>query len=235
MSEVLDRIKKLLSMANHERGNEHEQETAMRMANKLMLQHGIDAADLEAATGKASTYTWTSTTIPVGERATRMVWRPLWTGFLGYGIAQFTDCKLTSVDDQTYGVCVKFQGDEADVEFAGWLFKKLRDFGYAESKSVAGRHRNTFLKAYSMRVGDRMKKLRAERDAAMKAAVTKSGTALIVVQNKLMLRDAEFGRQRVRTTRVKFASDGYVQGRAAGNRANFNRPIGGSASSRQLT
>ena len=70
----------------------------------------------------------------------------------------------------------------------------------------------------------------------MKAAVTKTGTALMVIQNKLVLRDAEFGRQgHGRKSRVKFASNGFTQGRAAADKVNFNRPIGSSAQPRQLS
>ena len=233
MSDVRDRIKKLLAMANDDRGNEHENETAMRMADKLMRQHNIDVADLEESSGKPASYIWATTIIPIGEHASRMVWKPMWTGFLGMGVGKFTDCKVQWSNDEKYGHCIKFMGDEQDIEYAGWLFKKMRDFGYAESKAVAGKHRDTFLKAYAMKLTERMRKLRAERDAALKAAVTKTGTALMVVQNKVALRDAEFGAQgKGRTTRVRFASDGFVQGRAAAERVTFNRPIGGGAQRR---
>ncbi len=80
-----------------------------------------------------------------------------------------------------------------------------------------------------------MTQLRKERDVAMKEAVTKTGTALMVVQNKLALRDAEFGKQKIRNQRTKFASQGFNQGRAAAERVNFNRPIGSSAQPRQLS
>ena len=236
MSDVRDRIKKLLSMANHATSNEHEAETAMRMAESLMRQHNIDVADLEASTGKQTAYVWASATIAIGEQAKRMSWRPMWIGFLGMGVATFCDCKVIWSDDPTYGHCIKFQGDEADIEYVAWLFKKLRDFGYAESKGVSGKHRDTFCKAYALRLIARMKTLRAERDVAMKAAVTKTGTALMVVQNKLALRDAEFGKQgRGRASRVRFASDGFTQGRAAADKVNFSRPIGASGQAKQIS
>ena len=227
MDNVKDKIKKLLAMANDERGNEHENEIAMRMAARLMLQHNIEVADLESETGKPPAYTWRSITIPLGEQAKHMSWSPMWTEFLGTGTGRFTDCRVTRVTDHTYGCCIKFEGDETDIEYAAWLFKKLRDFGYAESKSVPSKQRDTFLKAYAIRLSERMRALRAERDIAMKQAVTKTGNALVVVNNKLALRDAEFGRQHTRTTRVRFASQGFHEGRQAAERANFNRPIGG--------
>src|ERR1035438_8044518 len=69
MSDVRDRITKLLAMANDSRGNEHENEIAMRMAERLMRQHNIDVADLEASTGKKTIYNWRNVIIPVGEKA----------------------------------------------------------------------------------------------------------------------------------------------------------------------
>ena len=227
VAEIRENIRKLLAMATHERSNEHEAETAMRMANRLMTQHGIDAAELEDQTGVKPAYDWTATTIPVGERAKPMSWFPQWAGFLCMGVAKFTDCKVQRTVNVDHGECIKFMGDVADVEYASWLFKLMRDYGYAESKSVAGRHRDTFLKAYALRLCGRMTALLAERNAAMKAAVTKTGTALMVIENKLALRDAEFGKQgHGRKSRVKFASDGFTQGRAAADKVNFNRPIG---------
>lgn len=46
-SKVLDRIRKLLAMANDERGNEHERETALRQAHSLLSRHGLDLMDLD--------------------------------------------------------------------------------------------------------------------------------------------------------------------------------------------
>ncbi len=151
----------------------------------------------------------------------------MWAGFLCMGVAKFTDCKVQRTRNVDHGECIKFMGDAADIEYAGWLFKKMRDYGYAESKTVSGRHRDTFLKSYALRLCARMTALLAERTAAMRAAATKSGTALMVIQNKIALRDQQFGQQgHGKAARVKFASDGFTQGRAAAERVNFSRPIG---------
>jgi Protein of unknown function (DUF2786) len=232
MSDIRDRISKLLAMANDTRGNEHENETAMRMAEKLMRQHNIDVADLEASSGKPATYTWRTITVAIGEKAARATWRPMWISFVSYGVGKFADCQTVWGQDSEFGHVIQFKGDETDLEYAAWLFKKLRDFGYAESKAVPYKQRDAFLKAYALRLQDRMNQLRTERDAAMKAAVTASGTALMVVNNKLALRDAEFGRQKTSHTRVKYGSQGFHEGRKAADRANFNRPLGGSTQTR---
>ena len=84
-TDIKDRINKLLAMANDARGNEHENEVAMRMAERLMRQHNIELADLEASSGKAATYQWSSVTVAVAECAKPASWRPLWIGFLPHG------------------------------------------------------------------------------------------------------------------------------------------------------
>jgi hypothetical protein len=226
MDNVKDKITKLLAMAKDGRGNEHEAEIAMRMAERLMRQHDIDVADLEASTGKKTVYSWRSVNIPVGELGKLCNRSPMWAGFLGVGVAQFTDCKASWVDDAEYLRCMRFEGDETDIEYAAWLFKMLRDFGYAESKSVGGRHRETFRKAFAIRLCERMRTLRMERDEALRQAVTKTGTALMAVENKIALRDAEFGKQQVRKQRTTFASEGFREGSSAADRVKLNRPIG---------
>lgn len=230
MSAITDRINKLLSMAQHERSNEHEAEVALKMAERMMRQHNIDIADLETASGKATAYSWATSVMPIGERASRMTWRPMWIGFLAGGIGKFCDCKVIWSSNDDYGHCIKFQGEEHDIEYCAWLFKRLRDSGYAEAYVVTGKHRDTFRNAFAIRLQDRMNVLRKERDTAMREATTITGNALVVVQNKLALRDAEFGRARAgKAKRVQFASDVFHQGRAAADKAIFSRPIGQSS------
>ena len=147
-------------------------------------------------------------------------------GYLSLAVAQFTDCRATWTDVPGYQRCIKFQGDETDLEYCAWLFKRFRDEGYAESKKVPGNARETFRKAYALRLRDRMQTLKREQEAALRQAVTATGTALMVVQNKIALRDAEFGRQKIRHSRAHLGSYGFSEGRAAADRATFNRPIG---------
>ena len=51
LEKTIDKIKKLLALANDDRGNETERETALRQAYALMAKHNIDIAEVEA-TGK---------------------------------------------------------------------------------------------------------------------------------------------------------------------------------------
>lgn len=226
MEDIKARIKKLLDMAMHERGNEHENEVALRMANRLMAKHGIDAADLELQTGKKTVYSWDTSTLPVAEKG-KIVRQnhPQWIGWMAVGIGKFTDCRVTYVTNPVHGVCVRYQGDVVDVEFASYLFKMMRDYGYAESKSVPGSDRGSFLKGYALRLCQRITALLNERKEVMAAA---SSTALVVVETKIALRDQEFGAQTYGKTRPqnRVSNAGYSAGRAAAERVNFSRPVG---------
>lgn len=48
-AKVLDRIKKLLAMANDDRGNDNERETALRQAHKLLTKHNLSLLEVEEA------------------------------------------------------------------------------------------------------------------------------------------------------------------------------------------
>lgn len=46
-AKILEKVRKLLAMANHENANEHERDTAMRQAHALLTKHGLDMVSVE--------------------------------------------------------------------------------------------------------------------------------------------------------------------------------------------
>ena len=44
---ILEKVRKLLAMANHENSNEHERDTAMRQAHALLTKHGLDMVSVD--------------------------------------------------------------------------------------------------------------------------------------------------------------------------------------------
>lgn len=59
---MIDRMKKLRAMADQ--GTENERETARRMLDKLMAEHGVTEADLDKQTGETSPKWFKYTTKP---------------------------------------------------------------------------------------------------------------------------------------------------------------------------
>lgn len=230
MSTPKEKVAKLLAMANDKNGNEHEVENALRMAEVLIRKHSIDIATLEADTGVAAQYDWKSVVMPMGEKARHVTRTPLWLSMCTYAIGKFTDCRSSLERNSEYGMCIKYSGDETDTAYATWLYKKIRDIGYAEARKHPGNERNSFRHGYAARMITRMRVLRAERDEALREVVTSTGTALVVVQNKIALRNAKFGKQRTASAAPKVrSSNGYANGRNAANKVNLHRPIGGGS------
>lgn len=232
---IRSKIAKLLAVAQDGRGNEFEEEAALRQAEKLMRKHNIDVAELQDRTGTKPIYNWKSVMIPAGAPLP-VKSSPLWFGMLISAIGRFTDCKVAYANPgYQYGICAKFSGDEVDVEYAGWLCKHLRDHVRSQSRAFVGSKadRESFRKAFCLRIDERMRALLKERKAALEAAKTSTGTALVVVTEKLALRDAEFGVQTyAKPRRFGLRSDGAAAGRSAADRANFNRPLSGQQQAR---
>src|SRR5688500_9369454 len=58
MSEIIDRVRKLLALAKDKGASEHEAATAMAMASRLMMQHHIDHLDDDKEKAKAVFGSW---------------------------------------------------------------------------------------------------------------------------------------------------------------------------------
>lgn len=234
MDSVKDKIAKLMAMATDGRGNEFEAEAAMRLAERLMRKHGIEVAELAGRTGQKPVYDWSTVNVPADKVPLRSI--PRWLGVISYGIARFTDTMVSVHWMPVHGICLRFQGDAIDVQYAVWLAKHLRDDCRRQSAAFQAtynvrREREDFRFGYAGRVQDRLMTLRRERDEALKTeVVTSTSNALVVVNQKIALRDAEFGRQQVRNTSRRHSSaHARSSGRAAGDRVGLGRPLGGGS------
>ena len=234
---IKSKINKLLAMAHDTRGNENECDAALRQAEKMMRKHNIDLAEIQDRTGVNPVYQWTSISIPAGAPVPVKT-SPAWFGFLITGIGKFTDTKVAYTRPENFGICAKFSGDAVDVEYAGWLCKNLRDAIRRQSANYPGTktEKESFRKAFALQLHDRMRALLIERQAELKKAITSTGNALIVVNQKIALRDAEYGEQRYgRARSVRLAPGGAEAGRAAADRASLNRPLSGGQARAQLS
>lgn len=236
---MLDKVRKLLAMGKDGRGNEHEAETAMRQANKLMAEFGIEEAECDMASINAGEMVFGEAQCGFDGRAPTAgkVYRscPSYAGILAVGIARFTDSivgrKITEHGDMLY-----FRGERNDVLLARWLLGVLIVSILAEQKSSGWTARgdaNSFRVSAASVLARRLKDLAAERRAAYAEAQSTSGSrALMVVDRKALEIAQRFGVQKVSKSRSGYASSGAAQaGSSAGSRINIpsGRPIGSSA------
>lgn len=229
---VRAKIAKLMALGQDPAANEFEAEAAMRQAEKLMRKFAIDAAEIVAA-GKAPKYDWQRICVPA--RAPVPVTTAVkWFGTLCVGIAKFTDCAASWKRTRDHGMCIEFRGDYADLMFAVYLAKHLRDCVRRDSQKFAGtrREREDFRHAMVSRIYQRMEMLKQEQRADLNKAAC--GNALVVVDNKIALRDEAFGQKPKYGSSGRRSSDSFAReaGRAAGDKVGFGRPFGGDSQRR---
>lgn len=223
------KIAKLMALGNCETANPNEAETALRQAAFLMRKHAIEQSEIADSTGKPTEWDWFSMNIPA-DPTRPCISRLAWFGSLAVGIANFTDTKAAWNRLPAHGFCARFSGDSTDVIYAAYLAKLLRDTIRSESAAFAGTRaeRETFRAAMVARLSARMREMRAEGIAEMRAS---GGKGLAIIDTKLAARDAEFGEARYSKTRRSAGSAFAASaGRSAGDKVGFGRPVshGGS-------
>ena len=230
-----EKVAKLLRLAKNDAASENEAERALSQAEALMRQFGIEAGELlegQAAKG----FEWGSQFSAYGNKYHQAKTLPKWYSYLAVGVANFTDTIAKMHSHPTQGVGIGFYGDQGDIVFAVWLIEYLRD---TVQHSAAGRkdldraQREAFRTAMSLRLIKRMKELRAERNDAFKAS---SGTALVVVSDKLAQRDAEFGAPNYQKYKARITDRNAAEaGRAAADKVGFSRPLASGVTQGRIT
>lgn len=243
---IKEKIAKLMAMAKDSRGNEFECEAALRQATKLMRLHNIDLAEISARTGTKPVYNWSTVNVPLNPKVPQST-TSTWIGSLAVGVAKLTDCKASYNMLAEHGMCIKLEGDAIDVQYAVYLLKHLRDTIRATSASApfaTKADRETFRRAMVSRLCERMTAMRAESDAELRQSKTMNeagnviqNTALVLVSQKIALRDAEFGKAQYKSgTGRRYADHNAASaGRNAGDRVGFGRPVGSSGVTKRLS
>lgn len=238
--EAKAKIAKLMALGTHEATNENEAERALKQAAWLMQKHAIEEAELADARGAAQVFEWSTVNIPqdpVNPTKTMIGW----ISTLAVGIGDFTDTKVECSLLHPWGICMRFQGEAIDVEYAGYLMKHLRDtirrmsaeYKLASTRSDREEYRRGMVRGLIAR----MKQHKREMKEALRQHATVEGTALVVLDRKIAERDARFGAPKYRTRSSSTTSRGEFHqgaGRADSKNVGFGRPVAGPAGRRAL-
>ncbi len=226
MDNIRDKIRKLLRLAENAGATEAEALNAAAKARALMdeYQVTVSAADLEE-TGAVDV---TDEAVILGKaKPDRII-------VVSSAIARFCDVKVWKS-----GPRVVFLGLSADVEMASYLLRLVRTARDAEWKSyqrsdefrdqrlsgwTAYQLRKSFTDGMAIRIGERLKALKAESEAAFS-----NSRALVPVKNALITE--EMARRGIFLRRGRRGSGSYANaardaGRAAGDRVSLTRPVG---------
>lgn len=249
---IIERIKALLAKTTENGCTEGEALAAMAKARELMDKHQIASADLASGgEGCETAFAFKCDEDPYDIRE-RIAGR----------LASYCDCKAW-IETHRVGRPVAFFGLESDAVFATWLSDMLntfcnreatRMFGYAQkgAHSAKARRRDdfdptdlfggsnpehlraSFVQGFVDRINLRLGELIAERQRQR----TSDGRSLVVVKSALV--EQRFGALGIKLGRAgassRYQADprAYGHGAEAGSRAQFSRPVGGSAGPRLI-
>ena len=233
---MLEKVRKLLNMARDGRGNSHEEDTALRHANKIMAEYGIAEAECDMSAIDAGEMVFGESQCGPDGRAPEAgkVYRsaPSWSGVLAVGVARFTD-SIISRRRTVNGEMYVFSGEKEDVLLARWLFGVLVDSIQSEHRAsgwTARGESSSYRRAAASVLQTRLRALTNERRAMYEKARVESGSrALVVVDRKQNEITVRFGTQKTSKARSSGSSSGAAMaGSEAGKRINIpaGRPLG---------
>jgi hypothetical protein len=226
MSEaILDRIQKLLALANDKAATENEAATAMRMAMGLMARHNIEETQIIERNKPATT-----------QREIKLE-REWWVNVCA-AAAELYSCRYLIYANES----IRFIGDPVNTEAAfmtaTWLADQVERLYSANlppgmTQSERAKYRRTFKFACAVRVRLRARELMKdirENEAAAQSAT--GSTALVVasmMDQQLALADdflaQKYPNLRTKKSKPRKLGPGTRAGYAAGEHVNLRRNV----------
>ncbi len=233
------KVKALLARAADRASTADEALKAASIAAKLMDEHRLSNADVDADTPGDAFYA--DFKIPF-----HWQW-PIYVN-ITVRIAQFAGCYgYTELKANNQRVII-FYGDEGDVVFADWLLRSVGDFillgceEYVETSGKTGSDLNSRRKGYllaaAIRINERLRDMIAEREAryagstvpALIDRTTQAKNALIKASN------GGFNPAPMPPEEMTHADRDVIrEGKARADRASFNSGIAGEGAKKRLS
>jgi len=219
---VIDKIKKLLALANS--SNEHEAALAAGHAQRLLSEHNLAMSDIDTA-DKPDSADKIDVIVPKN--------LPKWLRYLSSGVSTAFDCQ--TVHFPASGK-MAFIGVGADVAVASYTFDYLHRvirklcgsyMKHHVDSQITGRNRTLLQQSYYLGavsiISDRLKEQKIQTPV--------TSTALVPVKDALIKRAmGELGALRTVKSRRSFINtDAYGRGQADGANVGINKGIGSNS------
>jgi uncharacterized protein DUF2786 len=235
---IIERIKKLLALANVDRSNTTPEEAAnaAAAAQRLMAQHNIEAAMLDEKTGTESQAigrdVWNADENGWKKSTVQMRWVPI----LAAAVAEAHFCKIVLVQESN---SIWFCGTESNRAVAMYMFTYLRRLGdtiareeyherwkagkVAKNHSELHRWRTGFFYGYSQALKARYNAM----NATLRTEYANNPGALMVLNNALarVNVDKVFDGEKLKTGKQKplhSHAEGAATGKRHGESVNLN-------------
>jgi hypothetical protein len=222
MSATIDRIRKLLALANNDAAAPNEAETAHRLAERLMAAAGLSEADI-GASGEVDPVSTVR-----GERGVKASQK--WVGILAVATSRVVGC--TVYRDKASG-CLVWVGTDAMRETAkelhGWLVRQVTSLGTAARKRAPEGHgRRSWLNAYrqgvAVGVGEKVREAVAARPPSELSGVALERQDAVKAAIKRCLPKLQSA------GRANPNADGFAAGIVDGQSVEFRRSVGADRS-----
>lgn len=220
---ILDKIRALMSKTTDNGCTEAEALAALDKARAMMDAYEVTEADLQLTKEELAVLRKE----PPGSKDPHKI-----KGFMASAIAQFCDCKVWRGPDG-----LVFCGLPSDARFATWLLDNLAAhvqremvqhlIGNLSGNADRRLASKSFAAGATSKIAARLNALCAQSAQA----ATSNGRELVLVKGRAVAEKMEelgIKLGKARNSRFRIDGNSYRAGTAAGDRASFGRPIGGS-------
>jgi hypothetical protein len=223
---IIEKIKKLLALANS--SNEHEAALAAGHAQRLLSEHNLAMADIEA-THKPDKADKVETSVSKT--------LPKWLRYLSSGVSTAFDCQAVHFPSKG---TMSFIGVGADVQVAAYTFAYLdrtvrrlctNYMKFHVSSTIPSRHRELMRQSYYLgAVSTINTRLREQK---VQTPIT-TGALVPVKAGLIKQAMKEIGNLRtVRSRKSYINTDAYTKGQTDGRQVGIHKGIGGSSPAQQ--
>lgn len=230
---IIARIQKMLAIANDLKGaTEHERDTALQMAYRLMAKHNLDMATIEAAGQKVE---------EPRVDFSAVCFNMLWCRDVADAIANLFFCRVyfyerINATQRTY----HFIGRESNAMTAAVMTDYIIKSVLKEGRKMYGDNLSPKTRAFGTGCAQRLWERVQQLKRAEQAEAT-PGTAIVLASlyqtefaaNQVMI-DAIPGMKTSKAVAKAVDGAAYHEGKAFGDKINLNKQIGGSASNKQI-
>lgn len=212
---IIDKIKKLLAMAEHPNSNEHEAAIAMEKAQQLLFEHNLTRADIATPDNTDGVAPGIGTIDGTENHGY------VWKRFLLSTIARNSLCRIVVTPSRkAWHLFGTYDNVKATLEMYHWITPELesialrawRNYQNNGGYESARRWKQGFFMGAIKTIGDRL-------ESSLKTfTATQPGNALIVYNDKQLSAAVHKVFPRLGQSRISVSSgSGYQAGRAAGS------------------
>lgn len=227
-NDILDKIRKLLRLADRSRGStENEAKVALAKAQELMTRHNIDSALLRMDRGEAGAGTFT---VNKGKVDLPKTLNPADLMIISILQSHFNVKAILMPNGR--GTPVDIIGAAADIDFAIFAFNYLRQTFFRCWNEFKKAHANPDKASYYRGLHDGLNaELKAAKERAEQsyAADQRQTYGLVVVNQETAIKNYvadHYGKLRNRAQRRRRIHSGsYVAGETKGRTIQINRPL----------